>query len=184
VAVTTDRGRGAACIALLAIGLAGCGGGDKKPAAKPPLPPLRQSATVARATPEKTTHAAAKAKKAAQTTASAPTRPASKSKRAPDRPVVCLAQARLRNPQRYRPGLWRGGGSGFPVLVDGPYKNTKDARASAASLAGTSSAESGGLYVVSAAVMGHLDAKVHQVALCLGNGLVGASVPSDPNAQG
>jgi hypothetical protein len=69
------------------------------------------------------------------------------------------------------------------VLVDGPYKKTKDARESAASLAGGSAAESGGLYVVSAAITAHLDAKIHQVALCLGNGLVGASVPSDPNGQ-
>jgi hypothetical protein len=55
-----------------------------------------------------------------------------------------------------------------PILVDGPYANAGAAATAAHQLTGVETASSGGVYRVTAPLMGHLGAQVTAVASCLG----------------
>ena len=167
----------------------------------------QESGTTKHASSSKTTKSAAGAKKAAgrqrasgaskssragsssqggQSSTGAQT-PSTKTKAGTSPPITCLQKANLHAPKQQQPGLWAASSGSDNavvnrVLVDGPYKTTTEASRSAASLAGASIAESGGIYVVSATITSRLGNQVHRVALCLGNGFIGAKVKGSPNA--
>jgi hypothetical protein len=84
-------------------------------------------------------------------------------------PLLCLGEAKLKQPTKSGPGLWSAsfGGPADLVAVDGPYPSPRDAQLSVESLAGVSDAEVGGNYVVSANVSAKVKATVHRVADCL-----------------
>jgi hypothetical protein len=185
---------------VVAVLMSGCGGGDKQAAKKTPVstaPSVGTNAIGTTTTPvaakkpaHKKTESAATKKHSAKssgggrdtrTSPSGTAKTAKPLKKVP--PVVCLEKAKLDGVSSPQPGLWSAKARSEQVLVDGPYKSPQAAASSANSLTGASIAESGGTWVVSATIASKLTKEVHRVALCLGNGIVTAQAPADPNAS-
>jgi hypothetical protein len=173
------------CAVVAAASIAGCGGDGEpvrvartEPAST--IPQTIATVTPPPATTTTTTKAARRAPKPRakpRRYAKAPARPAPAKRepkpaavRQPDGtiPLRCLRRAGLRKPEQRSPGLWAGlTTAGRDVVVDGPYKKASEAKVSAQSLTAVSSADAGGRYVASAALMSKAPDLVHKVAQCL-----------------
>jgi hypothetical protein len=176
-------------LAGLTLGMAGCGGSGNGSSNRQTITVVEQNSTASSTTTSAATTATTSTAKKTQIrrphkahTSTAPTsKPATRAKSAKySYPIIktkpthdaasdCLRRAGLARIGVVRANEWAGTDRLRikPVFVDGPYKSRKIAARAAASLEGVETAQSGGLYVVSALLTSDVQADVTLVASCL-----------------